>query len=316
MDHDAVKRKLEDALGEEVRQSVPMRDYTTLRVGGVADFFYETNQIDKLIIAIDCCHKNKVPYLVIGGGSGIVFSDAGFPGLVIHNITSRISFLTEKNQVMVDSGCTFSRVVTESASRSLSGLEWWYGIPGTIGGAVYNNSSVSNHNIDEVVKNITLILPPDDEHPAQLKQVSVDWMNYHEHTSKLREWQQPKPIILTVLLQLRQQRRDEIMERMQESSKKFYPYNLTDIHHSAGSFFHIAPEEDVNIANLLKDLINKKLNIGDAIVAKDHPDFIVNLGNASASEIFQLKELITKAIKDSGRAKIVDKVEYLGIWAK
>jgi UDP-N-acetylmuramate dehydrogenase len=285
-------------------------------VGGVADFFYETNEINKLIIAIDCCHKNHVPYLVIGGGSGVVFSDAGFPGLVIHNITSRISFLTEKNQVMVDSGCTFSRVVTESASRSLSGLEWWYGIPGTIGGAVYNNSSVSNHSIDEVVKNITLILPPKDDQPTQLKQVSVEWMEYREHTSILREWQNSKPIILTVLLQLRQQRRDEIMDKMQESLKKFYPYNLTDLHHSAGSFFHIIPDGDIDIPALLKAVNNKKLNIGDAIIAKDHPDFIVNLGNASASEIFQLKEMISNAVKNSGNANIIDKVEYLGIWAK
>lgn len=316
MDHDAIKKSLEDALGEEIRISVPMRDYTTLRVGGVADFFYETADIDKIIQAINCCFDKKIPYIVIGGGSAVVFSDGGFPGLVIHNCSSRISFLTEKNQVIVDAGCPFARIITESASRSLSGLEWWFGIPGTIGGAIYNNSSVTGHNIAEIVKNLTLIIPPHQGAPAQVKQVSGDWMQFGQRSSRIKSWTGDKPVILTALLQLRQQRKDEIMERMQQSQKMFYPYNVIDQYFSAGSFFTWPSDFTPEFQFLINQFKLNKLHIGDATVAKDHPDFIINIGNASASDIYELKTQIKDIIKNNSGIEIEDKVEYLGVWTK
>lgn len=315
MDNDAICQKLNDVLGEGVRESVPMREHTTLRVGGVSDFFYETDEIEMLVRAINCCFENKIPYIVIGSGSGIVFSDAGFPGLVIYNRSSRISFLAEKNQVIVDAGCSFSRLVTESASRSLSGVEWWYGIPGTIGGALYNNSTVFGHQISEVIKTVTLLIPPKNDTPAAIKQVDRDWMECHDYSTRLKSWQGNKPVILTALLQLRQQRRDEIMERMRVSQKKFFPFNQTEKHFSAGSFFSIDPNSELDLRSLLVASNIKKLKIGDAAVAKDAPEFIINLGQASATEIFQLKTLAIETVKDKLGVQLKDKVEYLGIWS-
>ena len=317
MDHDEIRHQLESALGEEIRISVPMREYTTLRVGGVADFFYETGEIDKIIRVINCCFHNHIPYIVIGGGSAVVFSDAGFPGLVIHNQSSNISFLGEKNQVMVDSGCSFARLITESVARNLSGLEWWYGIPGTIGGAVYKNSSVANHSISEVIRNVTIIIPPRGDSPAQVKQINVDWMNYKDRSSRISTWSGDKPIILTVLLQLRQQQKDEIMERMQTSQKMFSPYNVTDKHYSAGSFFSWPKTSEYDFHSVAKQLNITKLKVGDAVVARDRPDFIINLGNASAADIVELKSQLVAIIKEKNNIRVIeDRVEYLGVWTK
>jgi len=185
MDHDQIQTVLHKVLGDDLKNDVSLRDYTTMRVGGASDFFYEAKVIDNLILALRACFEHDIPYIVLGSGSNVIFSDAGFPGLVVHNMTSNVSFIPEKSQVIVDSGTIYARLITEAASRGFGGIEYWFGLPGTIGGAVHNNAETWGHDMGEVVKQVTMMLPPADGKPERIEQVGIEWMQYRYRGSRL-----------------------------------------------------------------------------------------------------------------------------------
>ncbi len=320
---------LRDVLKDGLQENVPMRDYTTMRVGGVADFFYQAKTMDDLVLALHTCFENEIPYLVIGSGSNIIVSDAGFPGLVIHNITTNMSFMLDKSQVIVDSGAIYARVVTEAAARGLGGIEYWFGLPGTIGGAVHNNAETWGHDMSEVVKQVTLMFPPENGKPDRIERVPVSWLNYQYRTSKLKYWQSesPKPVILTVTLQLQQQNKEEIMRKMKESKQGRWDLNQPKGLASSGSFFknpggasHLEnPAEErkpESSAGWLLDQVGaKKMRVGGAAVAKEHANFLINPGTALASDVRALATELKGKVYEKFGIELEEEVEYVGVWA-
>ena len=101
-------KKLFSALKEGLREHEVMRNHTSMKVGGVADFYFEAKTIDELVKAVETAYKLNIPYFILGNGSNIIVSDFGYPGLVIKNATSNIAFMAEKSQAIVDSGVNSS----------------------------------------------------------------------------------------------------------------------------------------------------------------------------------------------------------------
>lgn len=325
MDHDSIARILRKELGEKLSEGVQMRNYTTMGVGGGADFFYEVDLIDDLIKIIKVCIGQKIPYLVLGGGSGVVFSDSGFPGLVIHNMTTNMAFVGDKSQVIVDSGSIFACLITEAATHGLGGLEYWFGLPGTIGGAVHNNAETLGHSISEIVKKIAIIYESNDGEPT-IESVSGEWMNYGYRTSRLKEWRnRMKPVILTITLQLQQQRRDEIIRRMQECRQGRWDVGLPKGVASAGSFFKnpggAAHKDGTKLSSedsagwLLEQIGAKRMKRGKTSVLSQWPNMIVNNeGGATASDVREFAEDLKQKVKDGFNIILEEEVEYLGMW--
>src|SRR3972149_10193037 len=139
----------------DVREHIVMRDKTSFKVGGVADYYYEAKTIKDLIKIVKTALLHKIPYFILGNGSDVLFSDYGFPGLVIKNSTSNIAVMKEKSQLIVDSGVMISRLIMTAVANELSGLEFLYGVPGTVGGAVYGNAGAYGWAIGAVVQNFT-----------------------------------------------------------------------------------------------------------------------------------------------------------------
>ncbi len=310
-----------------VLENEPLMNYTTMRVGGVADFVYVAEKIDDLIKALRLCFVHRIPYLIFGSGSNIIASDAGFPGLVIINRSSNMAFVPEKSQVIVDAGCVFARLITEAAGRGLGGMEWWFGLPGTIGGALHNNAETWGHNMGEIVKQMTLLFPPTDEHEAKIEQVDVDWMQYQYRTSRLKSWKgEGKPIILTITLQLRRQPKEEILRKMKELKQGRWDLNQPKGVASAGSYFknpggptHIelgARRPEDSAGWLLDQVGAKKISVGGAIASPHHANFLTNTGNASASEVRQLAKLLKEKVKHQFDIDLDEEVEYLGVWGE
>lgn len=325
MDKPNRSEALRVALGSELQEHSSLRDYTTMRVGGVADFLYVATTIEMLVSALKVCFDHDIPYLVLGAGSNVIVSDAGFPGLVIINRTNNISFIADKSQVIVDSGCIYARLITESASRELSGIEWWFGLPGTIGGAVHNNAETWGHDMSEVVKYVTLLFPPSHGKPARIDQVGVEWMEYAYRSSKLKRWRGPgKPIILTITLQLRQQRRDEILRRMKDYKQGRFELHQPKGVSSAGSYFknpggptHMGdrnrkPEDSAGW--LLDQAGAKKMRIGQAGVSSEHANFLINMGQASAGDMRNLANELKKKVQEKFGVALEEEVEYVGVW--
>jgi UDP-N-acetylmuramate dehydrogenase len=144
-------------LSDSLRTNQPLSQFTYMRVGGPADYLAVAQSISELTDLVNIAHKNKLRYMVLGGGSNIIFSDAGFRGLVIINRASRCLVDTANLSITVDSGVLTNMLVNESLRSGLSGLEPFLGIPGSVGGALFNNSHYMNEFIGTYVKTVELL---------------------------------------------------------------------------------------------------------------------------------------------------------------
>jgi len=306
------ENNLRKELGEKLQTGVTLRDYVSMAVGGVADYFYSADSIDELIKSVSAAVKLEIPFFVIGGGYNIIPSDSGFPGLVIKNSSSNIAFSGENSQVVVDSGVNIGTLITNAASKNLGGLEFLYGIPGTVGGAIYGNAGAFGFEIGEFVKNLIILVP--DKNNIKIVKREHDWINFSYRSSKLKndyEANEQKPVILTARIQLIQRRHDEIAKIMQDNlSKKRKTQPLKE--KSAGSYFK---NPQAASAGLLLDQAGaKKLKVGGAAVSKKHANFIINKKNATAVQIRELAEKAKEIVNEKFNISLDEEIEYIGRW--
>lgn len=315
---EAEKNLIKELDDGNLKLNFSLKNEVSIKVGGPADYFYEANRIDDLVKAVSSAYKYKKPYFILGGGYNIVPSDSGFPGLIIKNNTSNIAFSDDNSQVIVDSGVNLGKLINLAASRGLGGLEFLFGVPGTIGGAVYGNAGAFNYEISDFVKSIILLRPANGE--MKVVKRGKEWMNFSYRSSHLKEENalekdKFKPVILTVKLQLVKRRRDEILDLMQTNLKqKKQGQPLDEI--SAGSFFkNPGPTEKNQSAGYLLDSCGaKKLRIGGAGFSKKHANFLINRKNATASDIRRLAEKAKNIVFDKSKINLEEEIEYIGKW--
>ncbi len=311
---DEIEDKLRSKLGSGLKNNIILKDFVSLGIGGVADYYYEANEIDELVLAVNTAYLYKIPYFILGGGYNIVPSDSGFPGLVIHNKTSNIVFAGDSSEVIVDSGVNMGRLINLAASRDLGGLEFLFGVPGTAGGAIYGNAGAFNYEIGDFVRSVTMLIPKNNE--ITIMKHSTTWMNFSYRMSKLKRdyaGEPFKPVILTARLQLVQRRRDEILKMMQDNiRKKKDSQPLAD--KSAGSFFK-NPGLGKNAAGYYLDQAGaKKMQVGGAAFSKKHANFLINQKNATANDVKNLADRARAAVKDKFEIELREEVEYIGRW--
>lgn len=322
---------LSEKLKQGLREHEVMREHTTIKTGGVADFYFEAKTIDELITAVKAAHEIKIPYVVLGWGSNIVFSDYGFPGLIIKNSTSNISFMNSESQVIVDSGVPLGKLILDETSKNLSGLEFLYGVPGTVGGAVYGNAGAHGASIGDYVKSVTLLMPAEGEEEPKIVQQPAEWMEFGYRSTKLKKIKsQFKPIILTVKLQLAQNRQEEIMRRLKKYQqlrmdsqpagnscgsvfKNPIPEELKDYAGQGTSNMPILPKERT-AGYMLEKSGAKKLKTANAAVSDKHANFIINRKNATSREIRQLVEEMRNVVKNKFNVELQEEIEYVGQW--
>lgn len=323
---------LTEKLKDRLREHEIMRNHTTMRVGGVADFYYEANTVNELVDAVKAAHKINLPFFILGGGSNVIFSDYGFPGLVIKNNTSNISFMNENSQVIIDSGVLLGKLIVEATSHNLSGLEFIFGVPGTVGGSVYGNAGAYGQSIGDFVKSATvLILADNPEEESQIIQVDSKWFDFGYRSSALkRKNGKIKPVILTIRLQLAQNRQEEIMRRLNSYKQKRWESQPMDS--SAGCVFkNPIPDELKNFSGsgsrnmpelpkertagyMLDHAGAKKLKLGPVRVSSKHANFVLNSDNAKAQEVRQLIEQMRTLVLKKYDVNLHEEIEYVGQW--
>ena len=299
---------LKKILGEKLRENVLLRELTTMKVGGVADYFYEADSPDELVAAVKVARDENISYFILGNGSNIVVSDSGFPGLVIHNRTSNLAFLPEHSQVIADSGVSLARLIMESASKDLAGLEFLAGIPGTVGGAVYGNAGAKGFEIGDYIKTVTLFNPKN-----KIVRVKAPDLDFSYRSSKLKKDSPPKPIILSIKFQLSHNRKEEIVRKIgfyKELRHKTQPWGQT-----AGSIFK-NPDTSAEMAAgyLLEQANAKKLKVGKAFVSKKHANFVMTSGKAKAADVRLLIERMREKVRDKHQVVLEEEIEYIGRW--
>lgn len=282
-------------------QSVSMAEYTTMRVGGMASLLSAVTSAEQLIKAVRMAQEHNVRFAVIGNGSNVVFSDDGFSGLVIVT-TGMKSFSIENTVIKADCGVSVTRLAAEAQRAGLSGLEFAYGIPGTVGGGVYMNAGAYGGSLSDVVVSSICF----DTEKQTIRKIDLE-----EHEFSYRHsiyTQNSNLVILAAMLELTHGDKNEIAEQMNahlRSRKEKQPLELP----SAGSVFKRP------IGYYAGELIEKSglkgYRIGGAEVSEKHAGFIVNRGGATADDVKRLVEHIKHTVYQNYGVELDCEIKFI-----
>lgn len=299
--------KLIENLGEgRVKKNVPLAGYTTFKTGGPADLFYEAKSSGDLIKAVGSAHKLGIPIFILGGGSNVLVGDKGFKGLVVRVKNSKVKMqkCNSKSKIFAEAGVPLSRLVQLAKEKSLTGLEFAAGVPGTLGGAVYGNAGEPEVGLGDRVASVTLMMPD-----GKVKVVDRRWMEFGYRKSRLGKYSPARrPIILSVVLQLEDGERSRIEHSVQERWKR--RRQAFPVEPSAGCIFKNPKSYP---AGFLIDRCGLKgRRIGKAQISKKHANFIVNLGEASAADVLGLIRLCKDKVREKFGLELEEEICRVG----
>lgn len=304
----------------KVEEEYPLNQFNPLLCGGVADYFTLTETTIELASAVKAAIDMEIPYLVIGQGEKVLFSDGGFPGLVIQNRTNSFGVAMDKSQIVVDAGLSLSSCISMAANRGLGGMTHLYGEPGTVGGALYSNLVHGGKQFSSLIRYLTVLMPParlDTE--ATINRFRREWLvEPGESLTRLQKLRatvsadQPHPVILTAVLQLTSLRSEEIRSQIQRASVHS-EYNLPN-GVAMGPIF-ASPPGDVPLETLLQTAQVGKLRVEQVMPDRRALNFIRSKGSAPRSaDIKQLIEQMISAVEFAHGITLTCRYEYLGVW--
>ena len=302
---------LTEAFGlDRVGRAVPLAAFTTLRVGGPAEWFVEPRSADELITALKLAHRHRVPVTMLGGGSNILIADAGIRGLVIRPRGGEIRRLDE-TEVRADAAVTINRLVRWSIMNGVAGLEAWAGTPGTVGGAVFGNAHFGGRLIGELIGEVRVAAPD-----GTTTDVPTALMAFGYDRSRIRETGE---VVLSATFRvtrgipaaLRAAARQSLAYR-----KRRQPLDTP----SAGCVFrnpeqgrdHVPTGIPWSAGALIDRAGLKGTAVGGARVSSAHGNFIVNDGSATAAEIRRLIERCRTEVLARFGVDLREEIVYLG----
>jgi UDP-N-acetylmuramate dehydrogenase len=280
-----------------------LAELTTYRVGGPAQWFVAPHSLGSLQASVQWAASEGIAITVLGAGSNLLISDHGLSGLVISTRHLREQTLSaEAATTTIAAGKPLPRLCWQLAKQGWAGLEWAVGIPGTIGGAVVMNAGAHGESIsDSLVE--ALILEPN----GNLKTLSNAELEYSYRSSSLQGGQN---IVLSATFALKAGQSAETVKATTESHLNHrlttQPYELP----SCGSVFRNPLPRTAGW--LIENSGLKGFTMGGAQVAQKHANFIVNLGGATASDIYALIFHIQKQIEDRWALRLRPEVKILG----
>ncbi len=263
--------------------------YTSFKIGGKCPVLIELNSIESCKILVPLASKLGIKYHIFGNGSNLIVDDYGISAVVFHiNFTER--FLKDNDVMYCEAGAKMSRICGHAANNSVSGLEFAYGIPGTIGGAIYMNAGAYGGEICDVVSSVEVMDLDGNVFNFTKEDCEFSYRN-SIFTGK-------KYIILSAELQLSKEDIIEIKDKMLSIIGKRQDKQPLD-YPSAGSTFK--RPEGYFAARLIEESGLKGVSVGGAEVSKKHSGFIINKGGASFSDVMELIGIVKeKVYTDSG----------------
>lgn len=286
---------------EHVWADEPMKNHTTFRVGGCARCLAEPENAQQLTAVIKACRENDMPYYIVGNGSNLLVSDAGYDGVIIHLFKNMSGIRTEGETMTVQAGALLVRAASIACREGLSGLEFASGIPGTVGGAVAMNAGAYGGEMKDIVSSVKVL-----DTSGQIQIYAGEEMDFGYRRSRIfRE----KSIVLETVFVLSAKEPGEIRARMDELKEKRVSKQPLE-YASAGSTFK--RPEGYFAGKLIQDAGLRGFRIGDAQVSEKHCGFVVNLGNATASEIAELIREVQKRVYEHSGVLLETEVKFLG----
>lgn len=295
---------------EKILYNEPMKKYTTFKVGGPAECLIKISSKKDLKEILKFANENNIQITVLGNGSNVLVQDKGIKGITLIIKIEKIEIENQeensgnnntKVKIKLGAGEKIAKVGIKFSKEGLTGFEEISGIPGTIGGAVRMNAGAHGREMKDVIKTVKCL-----DYHGNEKTFTNEEMNFGYRTSILKT---EKYIATEVEIELDKGNSEEIKEKMdmyKEKRKNSQPLEYP----SAGSTFKRG--EDFITAKLIDEAGLKGTKVGDAEVSRKHGGFIINKGNATASDILELVQIIKNKIYEKYQKKIELEVEVLG----
>lgn len=294
-----MKKKLIELLGKDkLKFNEPLKNHTTFKIGGPADFFYEAETIEELTEAVKAALKLKLDFFILGGGSNLLVADRGYRGLVIKNKTNGLKLLKER-EIEAESGVRINQLIEFALSCNLVGLEEFVMIPGTVGGALFTNIHGPESLIGGLIQAAVVL-----SKKGEIKEVETAWFKFSYDYSILQE---TGDIVLKVVFRLKPGQKEKAEKRMAKIMEKKISYPKA----STGCIFKNLPKQAVGFL-IDKQLGLKGKRIGQAQISSVHAGFIENLGKAKASEVMKLIKLIQEKAKQKLDLIFKPEIVFLG----
>lgn len=286
----------------EVEEHATLKHLNTYRIGGTAKMLISPNSITDLINVLRLLKDNKEKFFILGNGSNIVLNNREYDGAVIRlNKLNGIEIHPELKMAYAEAGAMLPKLVTESINKSLTGLEFAAGIPGTIGGSIYGNAGAYNACILDYVTSVTVL----DEN-LEVLTIDHEDIEYGYRTTMFKE--KKNYIILGAKFFLKEGDKKSSLDiiadrrkRRVESQPLEYP--------SAGSVFR-NPEGDF-AGRLIESCNLKGYKIGGAEVSEKHANFIINSNNASSQDVYKLINYVHKTVLEKTNVDLLIEQEFI-----
>lgn len=282
-------------------REVSMKNYTSFKVGGPAELFLSPEDAGQTAKLVRFCEKEEIPVFVLGKGSNLLVSDRGIKGAVIYTGKQCGISLTYENTVRAQSGASLAQLCTFALENSLSGLEFAYGIPGTVGGAVFMNAGAYGGEMKDVLLNSEYVSTDGTSGELDNEAMELSYRHSAYENSNL--------VITAASVRLAPADRNEIkstmndiLARRKEKQPLEYP--------SAGSTFK-RPEGNFAGA-LIEQCGLKGVSVGGAQVSEKHAGFIINRGGATAADILSLIKHVQARVKAQTGVSLETEIRLIG----
>jgi UDP-N-acetylmuramate dehydrogenase len=299
--------------GAHLRRDEPLAPYTTFKIGGPADLFFEAVSADALANAVLAARENAVPYFVLGLGANVLIGDRGFRGLVIRNTASGHEFREDGDhcRLWTESGAVVKDLIQESVARGWSGLEHYVGIPSTVGGAIWQNlhflSPAPERErtmfIAEVFESCEIL---SEESERKMVDAAYVGFGYDETVFHHR-----RDVVLSATFRLARGDQDVLQRILQENlSWRGSKHPWLEWHPSAGSIFK--KKEGVGAGRLVDQCGLKGFRHGGAQISHMHANIMINLGGATANDVRQLIAIAQEKVERECHVHLEPEIGFVG----
>jgi len=303
-----ISRDLKETIKRIVSGSVlfdePMNHYTSMGVGGTADIFLSPVTVEDLQTCISCLSDNKVPFVPVGNCTNLIVRDGGYRGAVISlKGLETVEVSKEEGDAVflrAETGAHLSKLLELSVRKSLTGMEFCAGIPGSVGGGIKMNAGAYGKELKDVIAFVSLI-----NGEGIITDVARNNLQFEYRNLIVAEG----TVIVSAVFGLRKGLHANIRERISHimgMRKRKHPL----AYRSAGSVFKNPPDEPAG--KIIDEVGLRGYRIGDAMVSKIHGNFIVNLGKATAKDIMFLMDIIQKKVLEERGILLEPEIKIIG----
>jgi UDP-N-acetylmuramate dehydrogenase len=288
-------------IGCELQENIDLAPYTSFRIGGKCKYVVKPNNFTQINEIVSILKKHNIDYYFLGNGSNVLVSDNGYDGAIILLANSLNNFKIDNATIECESGVTLSKLCSVALEHNLSGLEFAFGIPGTVGGAVYMNAGAYGGEMKDVISSCTYL----DEN----NEIKTIYRNEMDLSYRHSIFTDTKCCIISATFELQKDDPKDIKNRMNDYMTRRKTKQPLE-YPSGGSTFK-RPEGNYASA-LIEQCGLKGYRVGDAMVSEKHSGFVINVGKATCDDVLNLVDHIKQVVFEQTGYELECEIKTLG----